>query len=100
MYFFLLVLRISLDFYLDASYKQDRFSKTLPKKSFKFVLNRKIGIIAFHLNFMLLLAKIDLLTEKQSCKRDALVFCGIGRIKIIFALLIKVIALYIQVFIV
>lgn len=55
----LLVLKIPLDFSLDASYKSNRFSKTLPEKSLEFVSSGRNGIIAFNLGLVLLLAEVD-----------------------------------------
>lgn len=43
---------------------------------------------------MLLSAKINLILKEQSCKKETLVTCSIGYIKMILALLIEVIALY------
>ena len=53
-----------LDFNSDASYKQDRFSKVLIKKNFKFALSRWDGIVIFNLSFILLLTKVDLILEE------------------------------------
>lgn len=61
---FLLVLRIRLDFSLDAGYKSSRFSKTLLKEGHEFVSNKKNGIAAFNLDLILLLAKIDSILVK------------------------------------
>lgn len=63
LYFFLLVLEISLNLYLDVGYKQGRFFQILSKKSLKFVLNRKSGTVAFNLNFELFLAEVDFVIE-------------------------------------
>lgn len=62
--FLLLMLRILLDFNLDASYKDSRFSEILLEKSFKFVLNRGDGIVTFNLSLMLLPAEINPIPEK------------------------------------
>lgn len=70
--FFLLVFRISLDFCPDAGHKDDRFSKALPKKSFKFVPSKRNNTIAFNLDLVLLPAKVDFILEEQSRKKDAL----------------------------
>lgn len=94
------MLRILLDFSLKANYKSNRFSKTLPKKSFKFVLSSKNNIVAFNLGFMLLPAKVDSIWEKQSCKRYTLEACDPGYVKIVLALLTKVVAFYIRAIIV
>lgn len=92
----MLLLRIPLDFNLDASHKGSKFSILLLKKDFEFVLTKKDGTIVFSLSLMLLLVKIDFISEKQDCKRDVLKIYSIGYIEIVFALLTKVIALYIE----
>lgn len=89
------MLRIQLDFNLDISYKQCRFLKTLLKKDFEFVLSNRDSIIAFYLSFVLLLAKIDFILEEQDYKKDELAAYDTSCIKIIFALLIKVVIFYI-----
>lgn len=58
------MLRIPLDLSFNTGYKDDKFFKTLLRKDFKFVLNKKNDIIAFNLGFMLLLAKDVLISEK------------------------------------
>lgn len=58
------MLKILLDFYLNADYKQNRFSKTLTKKDFEFVLNRKNIIIMFYCSFVLLPVEVNLFPEK------------------------------------
>lgn len=75
-------------------------SKTLLKKSFKFVPNRENNIVMFNLSFLLLSVKFNTILEKKSHQKDVIVACGIGHINIILALLIEIIALYIQAFIV
>ena len=100
LYFFLLVLGIPLDLGPDVSYKQGEFSETLLKEGLKFVLNIGDSIIVFNLRFVLLPAKVNPVLKKQGCKRDAFVACGSGRVKMIFTLLIKVIALHMLAFIV
>lgn len=100
LYFFLLVLGILLSLNLDTCHKQGKFSETLLKKSLKFVINTMDSTIVFNLGLVLLPAEVNSSPEKQGCKRDAFVDYGNSRIEMIFALLTKVIALYIQVFIV
>ena len=95
MYFLLLVLGIPLNLGLDASYKRGGFSKTLLKKSLEFVLNKGNGIVTFNLSFVLLLAKVNPISKKRGCKRDAFVACSFGRIEMVLTLLTKIIALYI-----
>lgn len=76
-----MVLRIPLDFGLDASNKQGAFSGTLLKKSIEFIANEKKSTIAFNLSFVLLLAEVVLVLEKQSHKKDELVAYSFGRVK-------------------
>lgn len=67
------------------------------KKGLKFVLSKKDGTIVFNLSLVLLPIKVDPISEKQGCKRDALVARGISCVEIIFVLLTKVInTLYIN----
>lgn len=49
---------------------------------------------------MLLPTEVNIISEKQSCKKDTLVTYSIGCIKIILKLLTKVVTLYMQAFIV
>lgn len=76
LYFFLLVLKISLNFDLNAGYKQDRFYKILLKKDLEFSLSKGGGTIAFDLSLMLLSAKINLVAEEQSCKKNMFKTCN------------------------
>lgn len=59
-------------------------------------MNSGDDIVTFNLGFMLLPIEVNLIPEKSCCKRDALVACIIVYVKIIFALLTKIIALHIQ----
>lgn len=59
MYFLLLILEILFDFNLDDSYKQDKFSKILLKKSFLFVSSKKNSIVTFNLGFIVLLIEVN-----------------------------------------
>lgn len=93
----LLVLRIPLDFSPNVGHKSSRFFKTLPKKGFEFVPSRKNNIVAFKLDFMLLPAKINPISEKQGHKRNMLRDCGTSGTEIVFTLLTEVIVLYIRV---
>lgn len=58
------MLEIPLNFGPDAGYKQNRFLKTLPKKSFELVLSRRSSIVGFNLSFVLLSSK------NSSCYRE------------------------------
>lgn len=70
MCFYLLVLNIYLNFYLDISYKQDRFFDVLVKKNFEFVIYKKNDIVLFNLSLVLLLAKVNSISKKQKLKKN------------------------------
>lgn len=90
-----MILRILFNLGLDISYKQSRFFEVLLKKSLKFVLNKKSGLVTLNFDLILLLVKVDPILEKQSYKRDALLACSISYIKMILVLSKKVVSLYI-----
>lgn len=90
LYFFLLVLRILLDFSSNADYKQCRLSEILLEKNFKLAPNKKSSTIAFNLSLVLLSIEINLIAKKQSRKRNTFRACGTDYVKIIFTLLTKV----------
>ena len=58
------------------------------------ILSKEGGTVVFNLDFLLLLAKVDPILEKKSYERDALVAYNNGYIKIVLALLTKVVAFY------
>ena len=89
------MLKIPLDFGLDASYKRGGFFETLPQKSLQFVPSRGDGIVVFNLSFLLLPAEVNPVLKEQNCKKDAFVVYGSGRVEMIFTLLIEVIILHI-----
>lgn len=86
-------MKIPLNFSPDTSQKCDEFSKTLPKKSFKFSLYKRNSIVVFNISFVLLLAKINLILKEQGRGKDILGACGTGYVKIVLALSTKIIAL-------
>lgn len=88
------MLKILVNLSLDTRYKGDRFSKTLLKKSYKFVPNKKDTIIAFNLDFALLLVEADPILKQQGRKVDILGACRISNIEIIFLLSTKKATLY------
>lgn len=69
-------------------------------KNLKFVLSKRGSIIALNLGFILLLAKINAILKKQSCKNDVLIAYDTGHIKMILVLSTKVVVFYMQTFIV
>lgn len=91
----MLILAVFFNLTLDAIYKHNRFIKTWLEENLKFVLYKRNNAILFNLNFTFLLKKVDLILEKQGQKKDILVTYSIDYIKSIFALLTKVVALYI-----
>lgn len=72
----------------------------MPKTDFKFVSSKRDGIIAFNLSFLMLPAKIDPISEERDRKKDAFRAHSLSRVKIILALLIKEVTLYVQALIV
>lgn len=66
----------------------------MPEKDLKFVENRRDDTVAFNLSFILLLMEVDPISKEQSCKRYILGVCSSCHIKIVFALLAKIIALH------
>ena len=96
LYFLLLELAIPLDLGSDISYKRGGFPETLLEKSFEFVPNRRDGIVAFNLRFVLLSTEINLVFEKQSRKEDAFMAHGSSCVKIILTLLTEIIVFHIQ----
>lgn len=69
----------------------------MPKKSFEFVLSKRDNIIIFNLDFILLPTEVDFILEKKGNKEDVLEAHKTGRIKTIFALSTKVVALHVKV---
>lgn len=61
---------------------------------FKFIISRG-DIITINQSFRMLLAKIDLVTKEQSYKENVFEAYSTDLVKMILALLIKVVALYI-----
>lgn len=97
LYFFLLILGVLFKLILDIVHKCSRFSKTLSEKGLKFVLSKGRGPVTFDSGFMLLSAKIDLISKKRICKRDAFVVFSSSGFKIVLALLTKGVTFHIQV---
>lgn len=95
MHFFLLILEILFNLIPDIIYKHSRFFKTLLKKSFEFILNKKIGFVLFFLHFMLLLSRIDSILEEQGYKKYLFEVYTSSHFKIIFTLLTKILIFYI-----
>lgn len=96
MNFLLLVLKILLDLSSDADHKGGKFSETLPKKNIKFFPNGRNGIIVFKLSLVLLSVKVDLISEKQGCKKNTLGAHDTSYIEIVLILSTEVITLYIR----
>lgn len=68
----------------------------MPKKNIKFFPNGRDSIVAFKLSLVLLLAEVNLISEKQGRKKNTLGAHGTGHVEIVLILSIKVIALYIR----
>lgn len=95
MYFFLLVLKVALNFILDIIYKRSRFLTLFIKKDLQFVLYKKDDLIIFEQSLILLPAKANFILKEQRCKRDTFVALGSSIFRIVLILLAKVEALYI-----
>lgn len=67
----------------------------MSKKDFEFASSQGGSTIVFNLDFVLLLAKMNLVVIKCSCIGYVLKVCCIGRVKIIFALLTERVAFHI-----
>lgn len=100
MYFLLLVLKIPIHLSLDIGCKKSKFSKTLLEKSFEFILNKRGNIITLNLGFLLLQIKVNPISEKQIYKKDVLIAYDNSYIKMIFAILIKLVVFYIKIFLI
>lgn len=100
LYFFLLVLRVFFNLILDDFYKRGRFVKTLIEKSSEYILFKVNNLILLNLSLILLLAEINPIIKKQSWKKNVLMAFITSCIKMVLALLTKIVALYIQVFII
>lgn len=96
MYFLLLVLRISLYLGPDISYKRKGFFKALLEKNLEFVLSKRSSLVVLNLSLVLFSAKVYPIPKEQNCKKNALMACGIGRVKIILTLSIKIETLHVQ----
>ena len=68
------------------------------EKNIEFVLGKQDHI--FNLGFVMLLTKVNIILEISKRKKDVLMSNSFGYIKIIFLLPIKVVALYMQTFII
>lgn len=64
LYFFSLVLKVSLDLALDIVYKEDGISKVFLKKDLKFLLGYKIGPFLLNTKLILLPTKVDSPTKE------------------------------------
>lgn len=100
LYFFLLVLIIPLNLSLNINDKQCRFFKTLLEKNFELFPSSRNGTITFHVSYMLLPAKVDLILEKQGCKKNLFGAYSINYIKKILAFSTEVVIFYMWVLIV
>lgn len=98
LYLLLFILGILFNFGLNASYKQIGFLEILIEKNIEFVLSEQDRI--FNLSFVMLLIEVNIILKISNYKKNVLMFNSFGCIKIIFLLPIKVVALYMQTFII
>lgn len=96
LYCFLLVLGVFFDLIPDIVNKRGGFFKTLLKESLKFVPCEGSYPVSLNLSLVLLLAEVDYISKEQDCKRDAYMAYSTGRIEIILALLIEIVAFHEQ----
>lgn len=89
---FLLILCIFFDLTSETIYKGFQITKSLMQKRFEFVLGKQNHILIIPLLFMLLLAETDVILKQKFCKKYVIEFFCSGDIKMIFILLIEVIA--------
>lgn len=97
LYFFLLVLKVPLNLTPNIIHKGSRFSQTFLEKSLKFFPYKGGGPILFDTDLILLPAEVDPIPEKRDCKRDAFIAFGFSSFEMVLALLIEIIAFYMQV---
>lgn len=93
---FLLVLKILLDLYPNASHKNSGVSKALLEKGLEFVSSGRNGTIALNLYLVLLQADVNFILEKRGRKKDAFKAYSTGRVEMIFALSTEVVALRVR----
>lgn len=93
--FLLILSRVLFNPAPDIIYKYNRFSKTLLEKGFKFILDESITLVLFFSCLILLLLKFDLISEKQSRKKDAFEAYELNRFEIVLALSLEKITFYI-----
>lgn len=98
LYFFLLILRVCINFTSNVVYKYNKFSKIFLKKSLKYVSYKRGGFVSFDTGLILLLGEIDLILKKLNCKKDAFITFYFSSFKIVFTLLTKILIFYQQVF--
>lgn len=96
LYFFLLVLGVSLNLTLDIIYKCSRFSEVFSEKNLKLVLCGGDGLVTFDPCLMLLPTKVNPIPEKISYKRDVIMTLDLSNFEMVLALLTK--TFHVQVF--
>lgn len=68
--------------------------KTLLEKGFEFISSKEDSTLVLNLGLLLLLVEFDPILKEQGCKKDTLVANSASRVKIILALLTKIVAVY------
>lgn len=95
-----MILKVCFDYVLNPIYKYNWFFKALWEKNLKFLLSEKDNLVLLLLYFILLPSKICSIIKNQNYKKGVFIVDGFNYLKIILALLIKIIKFYILVFIV
>lgn len=90
------MIKIILNFYLNAYYKQNKFFKILSKKNLKFISSRRNNIVTFNLSFILLLTKVNSNSKKYINKKEIFITRDFTYIKMIFILFKKIVIFYIE----
>lgn len=95
----MLILEVLFNLASDIIYKHGRFSETLSKKSLEFVPGERGGPILFFL-YLVLPLKVDSISKKQGCKKDAFRAHGPSYFELVLALSTELITFPMQVFII
>lgn len=94
LYFFSLILKVFFNLAPNIIYKCGRFFKILLEKGLKLISSYEFGSILFFFYPILLLSKIDPISKKQGCKKDAFIAYSSSHFEIVLALLAKIIIFY------
>ncbi len=91
------MLGVASSFAPDVADKRIGFPQALSSKGLKFFPGQRSDSVAFGPGLMLLPAMEDAVFQERRCKRYAFVALGLGGLKVILALLTKMIAFHVRV---